>query len=64
MTRELSLDRRAKLGLSTLTIFAALVLLAVSTRTYAPGTGTLVSTGTPEAARFPTPQPGCRKTES
>lgn len=52
MTRELSLDRRSKIGLSALTIFAALVLLAVSTRTYAPRTGTLVSTGTPEAARF------------
>lgn len=52
MTKELSLDRRAKLGLSALTIFAALVLLAVSTRTYSPRTGTLVSTGTPEAARF------------
>lgn len=52
MTVELSLDRRAKLGLSALTIFAALVLLAVSTRTYAPRTGILISTGTPEAARF------------
>lgn len=52
MMRELTLDRRAKLGLSALTIFAALVLLAVSTRTYAPRTGTLVSTGSPEAARF------------
>lgn len=52
MMRELSLDRRAKIGLSALTIFAALVLLAVTTRTYAPRTGTLLSTGTPEAARF------------
>lgn len=52
MMKELSLDRRAKMGLSALTIFAALVLLAVSTRTYAPRTGTLVSTGIPEAARF------------
>jgi len=46
------LDRRARIGLSALTIFAALVLLAVTTRTYAPRTGALISTGTPEAARF------------
>ncbi|HKT52299.1 MAG TPA: kelch repeat-containing protein [Candidatus Angelobacter sp.] len=46
------MDRRAKIGLSALTIFAALVLLAVTTRTYAPKTGTIVSTGAPRAARF------------
>jgi hypothetical protein len=46
------LDRRAKIGLSALTIFAALVLLAVTTRTYAPRSGAIVSTGTPLAARF------------
>ena len=46
------MDRRAKIGLSALTIFAALVLLAVTTRTYAPRTGSIVSTGTPRAARF------------
>lgn len=46
------MDRRAKIGLSALTVFAALVLLAVSTRTYPPKTGSLISTGTPLAARF------------
>jgi len=46
------MDRRAKIGLSALTVFAALVLLAVSTRTYPPKTGSIISTGTPLAARF------------
>lgn len=46
------MDRRARIGLSALTVFAALVLLAVSTRTYAPKAGEIVSTGTPLAARF------------
>jgi Kelch motif/Galactose oxidase, central domain len=46
------MDRRAKIGLSALTVFAALVLLAVTTRTYAPKAGEIVSTGTPIAARF------------
>ena len=46
------MDRRAKLGLSVLTIFAAFVLLAVTTRTYPARTGTVLSTGTPVAARF------------
>jgi hypothetical protein len=52
MLKEFCLDRRAKIGLSALTIFAALVLLAVTTRTYAPKTGTIVSTGAPRIARF------------
>jgi hypothetical protein len=52
MRKESGLDRRAKIGLSALTIFAALVLLAVTTRTYAPRSGDIVSTGTPLAARF------------
>lgn len=46
------MDRRAKVGLSALTVFAALVLLAVTTRTFPPKTGSIVSTGTPLAARF------------
>ncbi len=46
------MDRRAKIGLSALTVFAALVLLAVTTRTYGPKPGEIVSTGTPLAARF------------
>jgi uncharacterized protein (DUF2147 family) len=52
MRKESGLDRRAKIGLSALTIFAALVLLAVTTRTYAPRSGAIVSTGTPLKARF------------
>lgn len=52
MLKEFCLDRRAKIGLSALTIFAALVLLAVTTRTYAPKTGSIASTGAPRAARF------------
>jgi hypothetical protein len=52
MRKEFALDRRAKIGLSALTVFAALVLLAVTTRTYAPRSGAIVSTGTPLAARF------------
>jgi Kelch motif/Galactose oxidase, central domain len=46
------MDRRAKLGLSALTIFAALVLLAVTMRTYPPRTGNILSTGNPGVARF------------
>jgi hypothetical protein len=46
------MDRRAKLGLSALTLFAAFVLLAVSTRSYPARAGSIVSTGTPVAARF------------
>jgi hypothetical protein len=52
MLKEFCLDRRAKIGLSALTIFAALVLLAVTTRTYAPKTGSIASTSAPRAARF------------
>jgi Kelch motif len=46
------MDRRAKLGLSALTVFAALVLLAVTTRTYPPKAGTIMPTGSPLAPRF------------
>jgi Kelch motif protein/galactose oxidase-like protein len=52
MRKESGLDRRAKIGLSALTIFSALVLLAVTTRTYAPKSGAIVSTGTPLTPRF------------
>jgi hypothetical protein len=46
------MDKRAKFGLSALTLFAAFVLLAVTTRTYPPRPGSLVPTGSTSVARF------------
>src|SRR5215831_1323319 len=46
------MSRRAKFSLAAFTVFAALVLLAVTTRTSSLKAGSIHSTGVPMAARF------------